>query len=196
MKDDPQKAFWNLPNGITLLRIALIPAILVAIGMMAPESAGRNSVTLNLIAAALFSVTSSTDMLDGYLARKYNTITLAGKLFDPLADKLLIGSTLIMLIGVDRAPAWIVVIIIGREIAVTGLRSIAAADGMIIAASNEGKRKTLFQVAAIIGLLVHDTYLTANFYKAGTAFLYIALFYTVYTGYSYFRAFLPKLIGR
>jgi CDP-diacylglycerol--glycerol-3-phosphate 3-phosphatidyltransferase len=129
-----------------------------------------------------------TDILDGYFARKYGAVTVLGKFLDPLADKILVSSTMIMLIPLGRIPLWIVIIIIARELAVTGLRGIAVNEGIVVQASALGKYKTIFQVVALLGLCLHYTYFNIDFQVVGMTFLWGALILTVWSGLDYFRA--------
>ena len=133
------------------------------------------------MAAVIFALASFTDYLDGYLARQWGVVTNFGKFADPLADKMLVMSAFIMLVGLDLAPAWISAIIICRELAVTGLRLLLVeTGGEVLAAAMPGKIKTVTQMVSIILLLCH-------LHVLGTIFLYIALFFTLYSGYDYFR---------
>ena len=166
------------PNFLTLLRILAIPVIIVLLLF-------DNRLT-TFFAAIVFSIASITDYLDGYLARKYNLVSNLGKMLDPLADKLLISSAFIMLVSLDFMPAWIACIIVGREIAVTGLRSILAEHGEDVAASMLGKYKTGFQIAAVIPLTLHYSYFGINFIMIGTIMLYGALIFTLWSGIDYF----------
>ncbi len=138
----------------------------------------------------LFSLVSMTDWLDGYLARRNNEVTTLGKFLDPLADKLLVVTALIMLISLGRAPAWMVAIIVGREIAITGLRTIARDEGLILQASPIGKTKTVAQILAIIPLLVHYPFYGVDFQRIGTVVLWFALILTLWSGVDYVRKFL------
>jgi CDP-diacylglycerol---glycerol-3-phosphate 3-phosphatidyltransferase len=141
------------------------------------------------MAALVFSAAAITDYLDGYLARKWNLESNIGKFMDPLADKLLVTCSLIMMTSLDWIPAWIVCIIVGRELAVTGLRGIISEHGQDVAASNLGKYKTGFQIAAIIPLLMHYQYFGINFHAVGMFFLWGALVLTVWSGADYFTHF-------
>lgn len=123
-----------------------------------------------------------------------NIVTNLGKFLDPVADKLLITAALIMLTEIGRIPAWMVVIIIGREIAVNGLRSIASSEGIIIAASDLGKGKTILQISALIGLLLHYKYLGINFHATGMAILWVALLVTAWSGFDYFYRFMKVIL--
>ncbi|HWR53553.1 MAG TPA: CDP-diacylglycerol--glycerol-3-phosphate 3-phosphatidyltransferase [Bryobacteraceae bacterium] len=145
----------NIPNTLTILRIFFVP-VLVVVLVQEDWSARINGflLTNNLIALAIFLAASGTDLLDGYLARRWKQITTVGTLLDPIADKLLISSALIALVEVQVVPAWMVVVIVGREFAVTGLRGIAASAGFTIKASDLGKTKMMMQVIAVTLLLL------------------------------------------
>ncbi len=172
---------FNLANRITLARVLLVLPIVILLYFE-----GRLTC---LLAAVLFCIASFTDFLDGHVARRSNTVSSFGKFLDPLADKLLICSVLIMLVEADRAPAWIVVVIVARELAVTGLRAMAADQGVIIAADRYGKLKTVLQIAAIIPLLIHYPFLGFNPHLVGMVVLYAAFVVTVLSGMNYFRSF-------
>jgi len=176
-----QGAALNLPNALSLLRLFAIPVILIC--LLFPGRLG------SFLAALFFSLAFITDFLDGYLARKYGTVTALGKFLDPLADKILVCMTLIMLIPLDRTPAWMVVIIVAREIAVTGLRSAAVTEGIVIQASKLGKYKTFFQAMATIALCLHYEYLGIPFSAVGMVLLWFALILTLLSGWAYFRTF-------
>ncbi len=169
----------NLPNLLTLSRILAVPLIIILL-----YSDNR---WLNLLTAVLVVIAAITDGLDGYVARKYGFESNLGKLLDPLADKILLLSTMVMLVHLQRAPAWIVCLILCRETAVTGLRAIAADRGKVIAASALAKYKTIFQVVAVVALVIHYPFLGANAHTVGTFFLWVAFLYTMWTGYNYFR---------
>ena len=157
----------NLPNALTLSRIFVVP-LLVAV-LLTPFSEDWLGVPRHLLAASLFLIAAFTDYLDGHIARRRQQVSRLGQLLDPIADKLLISAALISLVENRLAPAWAVVIIIGRELAVSGLRSIAAADGLVIAASRMGKFKMAAQVSAIAMLIlssVHGAPPVANFGQA------------------------------
>ena len=142
----------NLPNTLTVTRIFLVP-LLVVVLLTTFEGRQILGVPVELVGAAIFGLASLTDWADGYLARRRKQITTLGQVIDPLADKLLISAALISLVQMDLAPAWMVAIIIGREFAVTGLRSLAYARGVVIAASPLGKIKMVAQVVAILALM-------------------------------------------
>ena len=138
----------NLPNTLTMLRILAVPVVVVA--LLSEIDGG------DVIAAVVFALAAATDGLDGYIARRRNQVTTFGKLMDPLADKLLVIAALVSLVALGRLAAWIAMVIIAREIAVTGLRSVAAEQGVVISASRLGKLKTTLQIAAVFGLIATD----------------------------------------
>jgi CDP-diacylglycerol--glycerol-3-phosphate 3-phosphatidyltransferase len=182
------KEIFNLPNCITMVRIAVMPVLFFLV-----LSPGR---IFSLIIAILFIAASVTDFLDGYIARRYNIVTKMGKLLDPIADKLLISTAMIMMIPIGRIPAWIVVIIIMRDIFVDGLRSIASSEGLIIQARTLGKQKTLCQIIAVSALLIHYPIFGIDAHVVGTVVLYIALILTVWSGADYFRQFHRDIIKK
>ncbi|RII27079.1 MAG: CDP-diacylglycerol--glycerol-3-phosphate 3-phosphatidyltransferase [Geobacter sp.] len=182
----------NIPNILTLLRIAAIP-LLVVLLLSPSKEAG-------FWAAALFAVASLTDWLDGYLARRMGIVTVFGKFLDPIADKLIVMAALIMILPYDRVPAWMVLVILGREIIITGLRGIASTEGIVISASDLGKFKTIFQLVAIIALLLHYDYhwffsidhpwLYVNMHNVGIFYLWIATIITIWSGVDYLVRFM------
>lgn len=186
----------NLPNALTVARIAVIP-ILALILMSPSRSAG-------FWAAILFAVASITDWLDGYLARRMGIVTIFGKFLDPIADKLIVMAALIMILPFDRVPAWMVLVILGREIIITGLRGIASSEGIVIHASDLGKYKTIFQIVAILGLVLHYDYnwffgishtlLTVNMHNVGMFFLWIATILTAWSGVDYLIRFIRIIV--
>ncbi|VTS43687.1 CDP-diacylglycerol--glycerol-3-phosphate 3-phosphatidyltransferase [Streptococcus pseudoporcinus] len=164
----------NIPNLLTAIRIVMIPLFLIVTTL-------SQSLTWHIVAAVIFAIASFTDYLDGYLARKWHVVTNFGKFADPLADKMLVMSAFIMLVGAALAPAWISAIIICRELAVTGLRLLLVeSGGEVLAAAMPGKIKTVSQMLSIIFLFCHLS-------VVGTILLYIALFFTIYSGYDYFK---------
>lgn len=172
---------FNLANQISLSRIFFVIPI---VGLLYFD----NRLTA-LIATVLFGLASFTDYLDGHVARRENMVTSFGKFLDPLADKILICSILIMFVSMGRVPAWVVILIIGRELAVTGLRAMAIDEGIVIAADKYGKIKTVMQILAIIPLLLYYPFLGINFYIIGLVLLYIALILTLFSGGNYFLNF-------
>lgn len=172
---------WNLPNGLTLFRIFLVPFLVV---VLLTKFTGREYAGLTI-----FLVAAITDFFDGYFARRYNQITRLGALLDPIADKLLMSSAFISLVEMDpkHVPAWMVVIIIGREFAVSGLRSIAAQQGVTIAASPLGKTKTISQVVAISFLILG--YELGELRRVGTFALWAVMLFALASGVDYFIKF-------
>ena len=168
----------NGPNKLTLFRIATVPIIVIL--LLFPTK------ICTFIAALLFSAAAITDYLDGFYARKRGLVSTLGKVMDPIADKLLVSSAFIMLTSLGWIPAWIVCIIIGRELAVTGLRNIIAEKGEDISASNLGKYKPGFQIAAIIPLMIHYPFWGLNVQVIGVLFLWGALVFTIWSGADYF----------
>jgi len=164
-----------------MFRVIAVPIIVIL--MLFPNR------VCTFIAAILFSVAAITDYLDGYIARTRGLVSTLGKIMDPVADKLLVSSAFIMLTALGWVPPWIVCIIIGREIAVTGLRNIIAEKGEDVSASNLGKYKTGFQIAAIIPLMIHYPFFGLNPQAIGAFFLWGALGFTVWSGADYFFKF-------
>jgi CDP-diacylglycerol--glycerol-3-phosphate 3-phosphatidyltransferase len=175
----------NIPNLLSAVRILAIPVVIGFLSWPGPLA--------SFLAALIFSLASLTDLLDGYIARQQKKETAVGKLLDPMADKLLVLSCMIMLIPLERIPAWMVVLIIGREVAVTGLRGIASAEGLVIAASRWGKVKLILQTFSLIGLMVHYRYLGIDFHLLGMIFLWGALILTLWSGIDYFGKFYRKI---
>jgi CDP-diacylglycerol--glycerol-3-phosphate 3-phosphatidyltransferase len=188
MKKELKKTILTLPNVVTLSRLACVPVVLIC--LFFPGKTG------SFMAALFFAVASLTDILDGFLARKYGKVTVLGKFLDPLVDKILVSVTMIMLIPLGRIPAWMVVIIIAREMALTGLRGIAASDGIVIQAGRLGKYKTFLQSIALTALCIHYTYGGINFHLTGMIVLWAALIMTLWSGWDYFRKFYQVLVPR
>jgi CDP-diacylglycerol---glycerol-3-phosphate 3-phosphatidyltransferase len=212
-----KQEFFNLPNMLTMFRILVIPLVLFFVYY--------ESRLNSFIAACLFALASITDYFDGWLARRRGLITVLGKFLDPLADKLIVSSTLVMLIPLGRIPAWVVVLLLARELAITGLRGIASSEGMVIAASQGGKWKTAFQLTGILGLLIHYPYPVAiitpglhnlvagtwlhellaswgipvrpwvDFHIVGLWLIYLSLFFSIFSAWQYIGRFV-KAIGK
>jgi len=187
-KGQQRATIWNIPNLLTSVRIFSIPLIILL--LTSPEPLP------SFLAALVFTFAAITDLLDGYFARLQKGETAVGKLLDPMADKLLILSGMIMLIPLDRIPAWMVVLMIGREVAITGLRGIASAEGVVIAASRWGKGKMVFQSVALVGLMVHYQYLGINFHILGMILLWIALALTLWSGIDYLWKFYQEMVNK
>lgn len=183
----PEKRdIFNLPNTISLLRIGVIPILFFL--LLAPGP------VMSLVIAVLFIIAALTDLLDGYIARRYRIVTTMGKFLDPIADKLIVNTAMIMLIPIGRIPAWIVAIIVIRDFAVDGIRTIASSEGIIIQASKLGKRKTLSQIFAVSALMIHYPSIGADAHLVGMAILYIALILTVISGTDYVIKFYRSTI--
>lgn len=180
----------NLANRITLARIFLVPVVmffLLVRDVYGYFSVGTITMTYNeLIAALVFILAASTDGLDGYVARKRKIVTNLGKFLDPLADKLLISAALISLVEMHRLEAWIAIVIISREFAVTGLRLVAAAEGKVIAASALGKLKTWVQIVAIVALMIRNFPFEGIGFPFATISMWAMVVITIYSGYDYF----------
>jgi CDP-diacylglycerol--glycerol-3-phosphate 3-phosphatidyltransferase len=180
----------NLANRITLARIFLVPIImffLLARIDFDPIEFENFSITYNQIVAALiFIIAASTDGLDGYIARKNKLVTNLGKLLDPLADKLLVAAVLISLVEMDKLDAWIAIVIISREFAVTGLRQVALLEGKVLAASRWGKWKTGVQITMIIALLLNNFPFALVSIPFDLVMTWVAAVITVYSGIDYF----------
>ena len=181
-------ALLNFPNIITLLRVTVIPVLFFLL-----LSPGRDG---SLIIAGLFILAALTDLLDGYLARKYEIVTVMGKFLDPIADKLIVNTAMILMIPIGRISAWIVAIIIIRDFVVDGIRAISQSEGFVIQASRLGKRKTLCQVFAVSALMIHYPFLGADAHVVGTVILYIALVLSVTSGIDYLIKFYKNILSR
>ncbi|MCW5799346.1 MAG: CDP-diacylglycerol--glycerol-3-phosphate 3-phosphatidyltransferase [Nitrospira sp.] len=183
MRSAGQESNINLPNVLTLVRILLIPVFVMLLIDPTPDRA--------LAAAIIFVVAAVTDLLDGYVARKTGQITKLGRLLDPIADKLLVLSALILLVQVDRVSALVAILIIAREVAVTGLRAIAASEGLIMSAEVTGKYKMALQVIAIVLLVLEGTVVETigNLHLAGIVTLYLSLILGYVSGAQYVWSF-------
>jgi len=181
---------FNLPNLITLARILLIPVFVILFSTPTPDR--------SLNAAIIFVIAAVSDLLDGYIARRTGQVTTLGKLLDPIADKLLVLSALILLVNVDRVSALVAILVIAREVAVTGIRAIAAGEGMIIAAEATGKYKMALQVVAITLLILEGTSLAelGNLHLAGMATLYLSLVLGYVSGGQYVWSFWKQVVAK
>ncbi len=183
---DKRSDLYTLPNILSIIRIGTVPFMVLLL-----LSPGK---FLSILSAVVFIIVCITDWLDGYLARKMGITTSLGKFLDPLADKLLIMTAFIMLIPLGRVPAWMIALIVGREIAVTGLRAIASKDGVVISASALGKFKTVAQIASLIPLLIHYPIFGIDFHLIGTVLLWVAFIVTIWSGVDYFVKFLNTIL--
>ena len=180
----PAQSFWNLPNCLTLLRIFMVP---VVAGMLWNPPTPKESI----IACALFAIAMITDVIDGYLARKWNMVSPIGAFLDPLADKLMVTTVLIMMVPLGWVPAWAVAVLLCREMTITGLRGIASQQGLVLAAGGMGKIKTSFQSVSLGFLLWYhpvDFPLIGEIrpYVCGLIFLYISVFFALASALEYF----------
>jgi CDP-diacylglycerol---glycerol-3-phosphate 3-phosphatidyltransferase len=180
----------NIPNLLTFGRVLAIPFFVWLLDVPSPER--------GFWAAVVFTLAAITDMLDGYLARKLNVVSVLGKFLDPLADKLIVMAALVWMVPMGRIPAWVVVVLLGRELAVTGLRSVAASEGVVISAGNEGKTKTALQMIGIIALLLgypfHMRYAgldlgVVDLVHVGTMLVVLSLVFSFFSAAQYVRLF-------
>lgn len=181
-----RQQIFSLPNALTIIRIIAIPIVLFL--LLHPEQVYR------LITGVFFLAVAVTDTLDGYIARRRGMETTLGKFLDPLADKLLIVAGLIALIPARGVPSWMVIVIIGREISVTGLRGIALSQGIVISASTLGKYKTIFEVASIFFLILGGDIFSIDLRQVGMVLLWAAMALAVVSGVDYFKKFLKSII--
>lgn len=186
---------WNIPNGLTMARVAMIPVVLWYVDAGTPRD--------GFVAAWLYGATAVTDLLDGWLARRRNLITIFGKFMDPLADKLLVMALLVYLTRMGRIAPWIVVVLLGREVAVTSLRAIAASEGVVIAAGESGKWKTALQMVGILCLVLHFPYAVLPFWAhpvdlniTGQWLVLLSLVFSVTSGVEYAALFVEAVIAQ
>ncbi len=183
----------SAPNLVTMGRVLFVPIVLYFIDNFSPMR--------SFIAGALYLMAAGGDGLDGYLARSRGQVSVLGKFLDPLADKLMVTAVLVFMVQLGRVPAWVVVVLIARDLAITGLRSIASAEGLVIAASDGGKVKTALQLVGISMLLVHFTHPVLGFgfpmdyHRAGLVILYISLAMSLLSGAQYIASFASVLGG-
>jgi CDP-diacylglycerol--glycerol-3-phosphate 3-phosphatidyltransferase len=188
-----RREFTNLPNLVTMGRVVLVPFVLLFIDNFSPVR--------SFIASLLYLGAAAGDALDGYLARSRGEVSMLGKFLDPLADKLIVTAVLVFMVALARVPAWVVVVLIARDLAINGLRSVASAQGLVIAASDGGKIKTAFQLVAIMMLLIHFRYpvLGTNiqpidYHRVGLIVLYLSTAVSVMSGAQYLRDFFHAVL--
>jgi CDP-diacylglycerol--glycerol-3-phosphate 3-phosphatidyltransferase len=188
-----RREFTNLPNLVTMGRVVLVPFVLLFIDNFSPMR--------SFIASLLYLGAAAGDALDGYLARSRGEVSMLGKFLDPLADKLIVTAVLVFMVALGRVPAWIVVVLIARDLAINGLRSVASAQGLVIAASDGGKIKTALQLVAIMMLLIHFRYpvLGTNiqpidYHRVGLVVLYLSTAASVISGAQYLRSFFDAVL--
>ncbi|MEO8903780.1 MAG: CDP-diacylglycerol--glycerol-3-phosphate 3-phosphatidyltransferase [Polyangiaceae bacterium] len=181
---------FNVPNLLTMARVAVIPLVVLLLGRGSPKDC--------VWAALVYSAAAITDLLDGYLARRMNVVSVLGKFLDPLADKLLVMATLVYMVPMGRMPEWAVVLLLSREISVTSLRSIASSEGVVIAAGDDGKSKTALQMVGILALILGYPYHLSlgpidlgivDLVYVGRALVYISLVFSILSALSYLRLF-------
>lgn len=183
-----KREIYNLPNTISLLRIGVIPVLFSLLASPGPA--------MSLLIAALFIAAALTDLLDGYIARRYQIVTTMGKFLDPIADKLIVDTAMILLIPIGRIPAWIVALIVIRDFIVDGMRTIASSNGSVIEASPLGKRKTLCEIFAVSALMIHYPLFGIDAHAVGIVILYIALILALGSGVDYFLKFFRSSIRK
>ncbi len=186
----------NLPNRLTIFRVLLIPIILSSLGILLMPNltwVSEYRLTLGYIAAVTFGVASITDFVDGYIARSRNIVTEFGSFLDPLADKFLVVSSLIMLLAVDRINVFLVIILVLREMYITALRLLATEKNLKVPVGQMGKVKTATQMIGIPLLMVDDTWLGLSTYSIGSIFLYFASFASIYSALQYSAGLLKKI---
>jgi CDP-diacylglycerol--glycerol-3-phosphate 3-phosphatidyltransferase len=189
-----RRELTNAPNLVTMSRVALIPLVLIFIDNFSPLR--------SFIASLLYLVAAAGDALDGYLARSRGQVSLLGKFLDPLADKLLVTAVLVFMVELSRVPAWVVVVIVGRDLTINGLRSIASAQGLVISASVGGKIKTGLQLVAIMMLMIYFRYpvlgsgITVDYHRAGLIVLYVSMVVSVLSAAQYLRDFLSAALAQ
>lgn len=185
-----RKDALNLPNILTLLRIAIIPVVLWLIDRGGPRDC--------IVAALVYSAAALTDLLDGYLARRMNIVSVLGKFLDPLADKLLVMAALVWMVPMGRIAEWAVVLLLAREISITGLRSIASSEGLVIASARGGKLKTALQMVGILALIIGYPYQlsigpldlgSVDLVLVGRALVYISLIFSITSAFEYVGGF-------
>jgi CDP-diacylglycerol--glycerol-3-phosphate 3-phosphatidyltransferase len=173
----------NLANKVTMVRFLLVPVFILLVSLFHGWGA-------DLLAGLVFVVASCTDFIDGHIARSRNLVTTFGKFMDPLVDKILVTAALVALVAMGRTPAWVVILILAREFAITGLRTVAVSEGVVIAASPLGKLKTTCQMVAIAFLLLYTLPVLPNtfIYVCGQVLMYAALVLTLLSGWDYLKS--------
>jgi CDP-diacylglycerol---glycerol-3-phosphate 3-phosphatidyltransferase len=192
MRKRDKTGFWNIPNSITVGRIAAVPVMVWL--LWRGEGAEIPSRNMCIITMAIFALAMITDILDGYLARKWGLVSVIGAFLDPLADKLMVTATLIMLVPLGWLPGWIVALLICRELTITALRTIAVSEGLVLKASLWGKYKTASQATALGFLLWHHPtklfwIIDMDAHACGIALIYVALGFSLWSGWLYLSQF-------
>ena len=187
-----RREFTNLPNLVTMGRVVLVPFVLFFMDNFSPVR--------SFIASLLYLGAAAGDALDGYLARSRGEVSMLGKFLDPLADKLIVTAVLVFMVALGRVPAWVVVVFLARDLAINGLRSVASAQGLVIAASDGGKVKTALQLVATMMLLIHFRYpvlgtgVMIDYHSTGLWLLYISMVMSVFSGAQYLRDFFDAVL--
>jgi len=182
-----KRELTTIPNLITMFRIAVIPLVLLFIDNASPMR--------SFIATLIYTLAAVSDFFDGYLARKWGQISVLGRFLDPLADKLIVMATLVWMVERERAPAWLVVVLLARELAITGLRGLASTEGLIVHVIESAKYKTAFQLVGVLCLIIHFDYTmagtpwTVNFNKVGLWVLYLSLVFSLHSAAQYIHCF-------
>lgn len=188
--------FFNLPNIMTLSRIAVIPAIVVLLMVQGPNQSFETNRLLSWIAAWFFILAAISDVIDGYLARKKGQVSLMGKFFDPMADKLVHMAVMVMMIPMGRFPAWLCMVLLFREILITGLRAIAAGEGLIISAGAWGKKKTVWFNVGLSGMIIYYPFWGIKPYVIGFVALGIGAVYSILSGIQYLLLFFREVLKK
>lgn len=197
-----KKEFFSLPNILTYVRIGAIPIIIFFLMLSEKALSGKDSQGLCFLAFLLFFLAAITDYLDGYIARQYHMQTLVGKFVDPVADKMIVLATLVTLVELHRVEAWIVVLIVLREMSINGLRTLATAEGLTIDVISTGKYKTMFQLTGISLCIIHYEYALpwlsdpVDFNLTGKTFIIFSLFFSFLSAGSYFRKFIHAITAK
>jgi CDP-diacylglycerol--glycerol-3-phosphate 3-phosphatidyltransferase len=182
-----RREFTNLPNLVTMGRVVLVPFVLIFMDNFSPMR--------SFIASLLYLGAAAGDALDGYLARSRGQVSTLGKFLDPLADKLIVTAVLVYMVSLGRVSAWVVVVLIARDLAINGLRSVASAQGLVIAASDGGKIKTALQLVAVMMLLIYFRYpvlgtgINLDYHRAGMIVLYLSMVISLLSAGQYLRDF-------
>lgn len=189
-----RREYFNLPNYLTLGRILLIPVVMVILDQIDLNKTMAYNQGLGLLASGVFIIGGLSDLVDGYFARKFQIDSIFGKYFDPLADKLMVLTVMIMMIPMGRIPAWMVVIFLAREIIVTALRGIATGEGMELPSDEWGKKKTLLQNIALVALMIYYPLWGMSAQKFGWIVLWMALVMAIFSGVHYIWRFYRAIL--